>query len=61
MNKNEMIENEAFLMIAKHYAKKIAASDMPVTAESVEIAVKNNWSKIASQICNLSDMAKAIC
>lgn len=60
MTTNQIIENEAFLLIAKHYAEKIALSGMTVTAESLEIAVKNNWNKIASDICNLSDIAKSI-
>jgi len=60
MTTNQVIENEAFLLIAQHYAEKIAASGITVTAESLEVAVKNNWNKIASDICNLSDAARAV-
>lgn len=54
MARNEMITNEAFATMAKHYAEKIIASGNIPTLEELEKVVSENWSKISNEISQLS-------
>ncbi len=60
MNINTMIENEAFMMIAKHYAEKINVSGMNVCFDELQKSVKENWNQIANEIATLTETVKSI-
>lgn len=60
MTKANLIENEALMLIAQRYADKIKASGMNPSAEELQAVIAANWTKIAGQICTVTQAANSI-